>query len=59
MMFARRHYKAIAEVLRANKPKRLDASLVHHEHIIDQLANLFAQDSGRFNRSKFIEATGG
>jgi len=69
-MFTRQHYKAIAEVLKANQPgeivkgwtlkmKRIrQAALTHHQCIADQLANLFVQDNNRFNWDRFMNAAG-
>lgn len=56
-MFQRRHYKAIAEVLKANHPCGRDDCMMHR-CIVDQLANLFAQDNSRFDWDKFFEACG-
>lgn len=67
-MFTRRHYQAIAAVLRANQPGELPsyvpqyqkrkrrACCNHHRCIVDQLANLFVQDNPRFDWDKFITA---
>lgn len=67
-MFARCHYKAIAEVLRANQPgelsrhdfgesrKRQQARNEHHRYIVHQLSVLFTQDNPRFDGDKFFTA---
>jgi len=67
-MFSRRHYRAIAEVLRANQPEqpapyqfRSTQTLLkirgdHHRCIVDQIANLFARDNPQFDWDKFVEA---
>ena len=69
-MFTRQHYKAIAEVLAANKPKSpmyYEFSTVqivrqvrcdHHRCIVDQLANLFVQDNSQFDWDRFLKACG-
>lgn len=65
-MFTKRHYKAIAEVLRANQPDRPvstsceghRARFDKHRSIVGKLAALFANDNPRFNRDRFLAACG-
>lgn len=57
-MFSKRHYVAIAEVLRANQPgKHYAARRTHHRWIVDQLANMFVQDNPRFDWQRFLNAS--
>jgi len=51
-MFERRHYEAIAGVMRV--ATKTDAS---RDEIVNWLADMFAEDNGRFNRARFLDAT--
>lgn len=64
-MFSKRHYEAIAAVLRANEPEkpvpyqsfdRQEARGDHHRYIVHQLGVFFAQDNPRFDGGKFLTA---
>ena len=69
-MFTTRHYVAIAEVLKANKPREPRSSEPMHDRtiqtvrcdfhhaLVDQLANLFSQDNSRFDWDRFLKASG-
>ena len=52
-MMTRKHYKAIAEILNKNLiflPRDFD--------LVNDLANFFKSDNSRFNKIKFLEASG-
>lgn len=51
-MMARKHYKAIAEIIKENRLKDDTASW----RMIKKLADYFAIDNPRFDRQKFITA---
>jgi hypothetical protein len=55
-MFTRRHYKAIAEIIKANSTaEQTSAGNVCNDIAID-LAKYFKKDNSRFNRQKFLDA---
>ncbi len=72
-MFSRKHYEAIASVLKAirpGEPKRQTPSipeLIQYEkddsrcrmyrEIVSELENMFAHDNPRFDRERFVRAT--
>lgn len=56
-MFTPKHYKAIAEVLRANQPgEDMTASRFHHQCLVGRFGELFTQDNPRFDGDKFFTA---
>jgi len=54
-MFSKRHYEAIAEVMRTltHQCDHWDAAL---EEVKERLGDLFAADNEKFNRAKWEEA---
>lgn len=55
-MFSRRHYEAIAEVIRNVGNQTSENPLTVWERFVDDLADLFHADNERFDRAKFEEA---
>ncbi len=59
-MFAKRHYEAIAEVLRCTQPWGTGAEWAErrgqHNVVRDELADMFQRDNHRFDREKFLTA---
>lgn len=62
-MFTRQHYKAIAEIIKAQKDltgvfagKQFAAQKI--DDIATGLADYFAKDNPRFDRDKFLQACG-
>ncbi len=68
-MFSKKHYEAIASVLKANRPRKLNphgtqkdqwerqAFYVMHQLIVGQLADMLANDNPQFDRERFVKAT--
>lgn len=61
-MFAKRHYKAIGETVREAIAQAIpvDGHVCSYagEVAAARLADLFAQDSNRFDRTRFLKACG-
>ena len=61
VMFQKRHYEKIAEVLRQVKPEQRDPQyfgrFITWTAIRRSLMDLFKSDSPKFNEDKFYEAT--
>ncbi len=63
-MFTRKHYKAVAEIIRRNQTRLRTADVVNcnnglpclHPDVVAGLADYFAQDDPRFDREKFLAA---
>jgi len=57
-MFTRRHYKAIAEVIRDNTyPDGIcPFTVLKKDTFIEAMGNLFKWDNARFKWDKFVEA---
>lgn len=60
-MFTKQHYKAIAEIIKGNKPAHTENSFCMGrktalEFIADDLAAYFASDNPLFDREKFLAA---
>jgi hypothetical protein len=54
--FAKRHYEAIALAMQDARFRLRSSSLDQWQYTINCLANLFAEDNGRFQRERFISA---
>jgi hypothetical protein len=54
--FARRHYEAIAEIMRRTQSNNDGGGADIWWSIREELTNLFAADNPRFHRSRFKEA---
>jgi len=65
-MFTSQHYKAIAEILKASRPKviagandpKASGRLQQFWCIVLQCAKLFEQDDPQFNPNQFVKACG-
>lgn len=62
-MFARKHYKAIAEIIKQAKPSFNSTRMNMGEtwccmRIARDLTDYFAKDNPRFDRDKFLSACG-
>ena len=67
-MLSRKHYKAIAQVLKDNSQTIVDeksyssqkgdtlTDWVHKDKLINDLCDMFKQDNNLFNRDRFISA---
>ena len=54
-MFTRKHYRAIAEIIKETANKAYQ--ITHTKTLTEKLADFFAADNPNFNREKFIAAT--
>ena len=56
--FAKRHYEAVAEVLRCTQPFDLDdfPAMNQHRKVRAELADMFKLDNHRFDHKKFRAA---
>ena len=52
----RKHFKAIASIIRANTYKRGNQLIINHNDIIDDLCDIFASDNSLFNKQLFVNA---
>ena len=62
-MFTRQHYKAIAEIVKKNTDRHDHPQFNYWDAMgtddfCDELADYFAADNPRFDRTKFLEACG-
>ncbi len=58
-MLSRKHYKAIAEIVKKNTTK-VDKIILYVKRadMVCDLADYFAADNPRFDRARFLEACG-
>lgn len=61
-MFTRKHYKAIAEIIKKrlnlNQGTRHTPRFLYADEVADDLADYFAGDNPRFDRERFLTACG-
>ena len=58
-MFSKRHYMAVAGILRALKPDSdKDGKLSFWFEVVGAFTNFFTVDNPKFDRQKFLVATG-
>lgn len=57
-MFSKRHYEALAEVLRVRRPRMEAPDRPAWLAIVEGMADTFARDNPRFDRKRFIFACG-
>lgn len=60
-MFTRKHYKAMAEIIRRNtRTMDLDQfgtlDYIRAEDLIDEVSDMFREDNSRFDKDRFVEA---
>ena len=60
-LFARRHYKAIAECFRVNKPQPdwNPNTQTQHDALLREVVDLFRRDNANFQPQRFVDAAGG
>lgn len=58
-MLSRKHYKAIAEIVKKNTVRTGEIMVyVKRADMVCDLTDYFAQDNTRFDRDRFLEACG-
>ena len=55
-MFTRKHYKAIAKVLKSELNNQVNIDYVTFEGIIVRCMSMFEKDNDNFNSEKFYQA---
>ena len=60
-MLSRKHYKAIASIIKDNSYSRCkrcedNIDVILKDDLINELCDIFASDNSLFSRSKFVEA---
>lgn len=57
-MMSRKHYKAIAAVIKENVDAFDNAGYIAARNIGNSIADICAEDNPNFNRAKFLQACG-
>ena len=55
-MLSRKHYKAIAQVIKDRTINNVPPLLIDKDDLINDLCVVFARDNGLFSRSRFVSA---